>query len=109
MPQRADKTGRAGRLRDLVGEVEAKCTVSEPGDLHGVARKWSFSVSWSTSRCRLPGTLGRCVEKARLSWPALEASPQVGPARPAADEKAAGRQHLQMCARQCSRKLKGVR
>ena len=55
---------------------------------------WSFRVSWSTSRCRLPGTLGRCVEKVRLSWPALEASPQVGPARPAAHEKAAGRQYL---------------
>jgi hypothetical protein len=30
---------------DVVGEVEAKCTVSEPGDLHAVARKWSFRVS----------------------------------------------------------------
>jgi hypothetical protein len=33
--------------------------VSEPGDLHGVARKWSFRVSWSTSRGWFPGTCVR--------------------------------------------------
>jgi hypothetical protein len=42
--------------------------------------------------------LGSSVEKAGLSWPALEAPPQVGPARPIIEKTAAAETKLAILA-----------